>query len=100
MGPTEKAMGPTEKAMGPTEKAMGPTEKATTAAMAGGAIMAAMEDKATPLTYMVIGTIVLVIVLGFGITFSRAKQYGTTQNDDSPPEPGVPGKPVEKRRTA
>jgi uncharacterized membrane protein len=74
--------------------------KAKAAATVGGAALMATE--LNPLSYILVGTIVLIIVLGFSVTFSRAKQYGsaTEKNDDSPPEPGVSGKPTEKGRTA
>ena len=82
-------------------KALGADNKAKAAATTVGGAALIATDNMNPLSYILVGTIVLVIVLGFSVTFSRAKQYGTTEkNDDSPPEPGVPGKFAEKRRTA
>ena len=82
-------------------KALGADNKAKAAATTVGGAALIATDNMNPLSYILVGTIVLVVVLGFSVTFSRAKQYGTTEkNDDSPPEPGVPGKFAEKRRTA
>jgi hypothetical protein len=83
-------------------KALGADNKAKTAATVGATVggAALMATELNPLSYILVGTIVLIIVLGFSVTFSRAKQYGSEKNDDSPPEPGVSGKPTEKGRTA
>uniref|UniRef100_A0A6C0IGT1 TM2 domain-containing protein n=1 Tax=viral metagenome TaxID=1070528 RepID=A0A6C0IGT1_9ZZZZ len=82
-------------------KALGADNKAKAAATVGATVGGAMlATELNPLSYILVGTIVLIIVLGFSVTFSRAKQYGSEKNDDSPPEPGVPGKPTEKGRTA
>jgi uncharacterized membrane protein len=80
-------------------KALGDNKAKAVATTVGGAMLA---TDLNPLSYILVGTVVLIIVLGFSVTFSRAKQYGSPKdkNDDSPPEPGVPGKPTEKGRTA
>lgn len=59
------------------------------ALMVGGLAIAAMpEDGLNNLHYVFIGTLVVIILGGAFLSYYRAKNDGTEQND-SPPEPGV-----------
>ena len=63
----------------------------------GGALL--LSDSLNPLHYVLVGTIVLIIVSGFAVTYFRSygpnannansKKHGTENQDDDPPEPGV-----------
>jgi uncharacterized membrane protein/TM2 domain-containing membrane protein YozV len=60
------------------------TSNATVAAMAGGALIA---SDLNPLHVTLIGTIVLLAITGFAVTYYRSTHV--PRRDDSPPEPGV-----------
>lgn len=64
---------------------------ATNMAMTGGAILA---NNLNILPYTMLGTITLIVIAGFALTYYRSRNHvstftGTQQQDDTPPQPGV-----------
>lgn len=62
------------------------------AVMTGGAVLAANNLNILP--YTMLGTITLIVVAGFALTYYRSRNHvstftGTRQQDDTPPQPGV-----------
>ena len=49
------------------------------------------------LPYTLIGTVTLISLAGFAVTYYRAKKHVTREYDDSPPEPGVLRKPHQEK---
>lgn len=64
---------------------------AANVAMTGGAILA---NNLNILPYTMLGTITLIVIAGFALTYYRSRNHvstftGTQQQDDTPPQPGV-----------
>jgi hypothetical protein len=55
------------------------------------------SDSLNALPYTLLGTVVLISVAGFVVTYYRAKKNVTPEYDDSPPEPGVLRKPHQEK---
>jgi hypothetical protein len=55
------------------------------------------SDSLNALPYTLLGTVVLISVAGFVVTYYRAKKNVTPEYDDSPPEPGVLRKPDQEK---
>ena len=55
------------------------------------------SDSLNALPYTLLGTVVLISVAGFVVTYYRAKKNVTTEYDDIPPEPGVLRKPHQEK---
>jgi hypothetical protein len=55
------------------------------------------SDSLNALPYTLLGTVILISVAGFVVTYYRAKKNVTPEYDDSPPEPGVLRKPHQEK---
>jgi len=82
-------------------KQKGTATAATNVAMTGGALLA---NNLNILPYTMLGTITLIVIAGFVLTYYRSRNHvstftGTQQQDDTPPQPGVFGKSDPKKST-
>ena len=82
-------------------KQKGTATAATNVAMTGGALLA---NNLNILPYTMLGTITLIVIAGFALTYYRSRNHvstftGTQQQDDTPPQPGVFGKSDPKKST-
>ena len=73
--------------------------QATQVAQAGGALLVGSSLNLLP--YTLLGTITLIIVSGFALTYYRSTKNGSKRKeyDDAPPEPGVLRKSDSKERS-
>jgi hypothetical protein len=55
------------------------------------------SDSLNALPYTLLGTVILISIAGFVVTYYRAKKNAQPQYDDSPPEPGVLRKPDQEK---
>lgn len=55
------------------------------------------SESLNALPYTLIGTVTLISLAGFVVTYYRAKKHVTSEYDDSPPEPGVLRKPHQEK---
>jgi len=74
-------------------------QQAQQVVQAGGAILVGSSLNLLP--YTLLGTITLIIVSGFALTYYRSTKNGSKRKeyDDAPPEPGVLRKPDSKERS-
>jgi len=82
-------------------KQKGTATAATNVAMTGGALLA---NNLNILPYTMLGTITLIVIAGFALTYYRSRNHvstftGTQQQDDTPPQPGVFGESHPKKST-
>lgn len=82
-------------------KQKGTATAATNVAMTGGALLA---NNLNILPYTMLGTITLIVIAGFVLTYYRSRNHvstftGTQQQDDTPPQPGVFGESHPKKST-
>lgn len=72
-------------------------QQASTMARAGQAGGSDTTKSLNALPYTLIGTVTLISLAGFVVTYYRAKKNVAPQYDDSPPEPGVLRKPDQEK---